>query len=137
MTPQMKKQLKEIAGLILALGVLQLGVFAFLTRAMNLYFLRSLAGTAAGCLIAVISMVMLAVGIENAVDKGEKGAQAAMSGGYMLRLAVTAVYVFAVIKLPGIFNIWAAVIPLIFPRLAIMIINLKNSKSHKQGGDDK
>ena len=137
MTPQMKKQLKEIAGLILALGVLQLGVFAFLTRAMNLYFLRSLAGTAAGCLIAVISMVMLAVGIENAVDKGEKGAQAAMSGGYMLRLAVTAVYVFAVIKLPGIFNIWAAVIPLVFPRIAIMIINLKNSKSQSQGGGDK
>ena len=137
MTPQMKKQLKEIAGLIFALGVLQLGVFALLTRAMNQYFLRCLAGTAAGCVIAVISMVMLAVGIENAVDKGEKGAQAAMSGGYMLRLVVTAVYVFAVIKLPGIFNIWAAVIPLIFPRLAIMIINLKNSKSHRQGGDDK
>ena len=131
MTPQMKKQLKEIGLMILALGVLQLGVFALLTRAMNLYFLRCLAGTAAGCLIAVLSIVMLAVGIENAVDKGEKGAQAAMSGGYMLRLAVTAVYVFAVIKLPGIFNIWAAVIPLIFPRLAIMIINLKNSRSQK------
>ena len=137
MTPQMKKQLKEIGLMILALGVLQLGVFALLTRAMNSYFLRCLAGTAAGCAVAFISMVMLAIGIEKAVDKGEKGAQASMSGGYILRLAVTAVYVFAMIKLPGIFNIWAAVIPLLFPRLAIMAINLKNSKSQKQGGDDK
>ena len=137
MTPQMKKQLKEIAGLIFALGVLQLGVFAVVTRTINTYFLRCLAGTGAGCFMGLLSIVMLAISIENAVDKGEKGAQAAMSGGYMLRLAVVAVYVFAVIKLPGIFNVWAAVIPLIFPRLAIMIINLKNSKSQKQGGDDK
>ena len=134
MTPEMKKQLKEIAGMVLALGVLQLGVCAVLTRAFNSLFLRCLAGTAAGCVIAMISMVMLAVSIERAVDKGEKGAQAAMSGSYILRLAVVAVYVFAAIKLPGIFNIWAAVIPLVFPRLAIMIINLKNSKS-KGGGD--
>ena len=137
MTPEMKKQLKEIGLMVLALGVLQLGVFALLTRTMNLYFLRCLAGTAAGCAAAMLSMVMLAVGIERAVDKGEKGAQAAMSGGYILRLAVVAVYVFAAIKLPGIFNIWAAVIPLVFPRLAIMIINLKNSKSNDQGGGDK
>ena len=134
MTPQMKKQLKEIGLMILALGVLQLVVFALLTRAMNSYFLRCLAGTAAGCAVAFISMVMLAIGIEKAVDKGEKGAQAAMSGGYMLRLAVIAVYVFAVIKLPGVFNVWAAIIPLTFTRIAITIITLKNA-GRKGGGD--
>lgn len=137
MTPEMKKQLKEIGQMVLALGVLQLGVFAVLSRAINLYFLRCLAGTAAGCAVAMLSVVMLAIGIERAVEKSEKAAQSAMSSGYILRLAVVAVYVFAAIKLPGIFNIWAAVIPLVFPRLAIMIINLKNSKSQSQGGDDK
>lgn len=135
MSPEMKKQLKELGAMILALGILQLGVFAILSRFVSVFFLRCLAGTVAGCAVSVLSMVLLGIGIERAVDKGEKKAQASMGGGYMLRLAVVAVYVFAVIKLPAIFNIWAALIPLLFPRLAVMIINLKNGK--KQGGGDK
>lgn len=135
MSPEMKKQLKELGAMILALGVLQLGVFAVLSRFMSLFFLRCLAGTAAGCAVSVLSMVLLGLGIERAVDKDGKKAQASMGGGYMLRLAVVAVYVFAVIKLPGIFNIWAALVPLVFPRLAVMAVNLKNNK--KQGGGDK
>ena len=131
----MKKQLKELVTMILALGVLQLGVFAVLSRFFSFFFLRCLAGTAAGCAVSALSMVLLALGIERAVDKDGKKAQASMGGGYMLRLAVVAVYVFAVIKLPGIFNIWAALVPLVFPRLAVMAINLKNNK--KQGGGDK
>ena len=137
MTPEMKKQLKTIGGMVLALGVLQLGVCAVITRAFNKLFLQCLAGTGAGCVVAILVMVMLAIGIELAVDKGEKGAQAAISGGYLLRLAVVAAYVFAVIKFPAVFNVWAAVIPLVFPRLAIMAINFKTKKSGKQGGDDK
>ncbi len=135
MSPEMKKQLKEIIGFILAFGVLEVGVCAVLSGTLSFSFLRCLAGAAAGCAVGALSMVMLAFSIEKSVAKGEKGAQASMGGGYMLRLAVIAVYVFAVIKLPGIFNIWAALIPLLFPRLAVMAINLKNNK--KQGGGDK
>ena len=135
MSPEMRKQLKELAGFILAMGVLQTGVCAILAGTVNAPFLRCLAGTAAGCFVSILSMVLLAVGIERAVDRGEKKAQASMGGGYMIRLAVVAVYVFAVIKLPAVFNIWAALIPLVFPRLSVMAINLKNNK--KQGGADK
>lgn len=135
MNPEMKKQLREIIGLVLALGVLQAVVCALIAGGFGGLFLRCLAGTAAGCLIAALSMVLLALSIEKAVDKGEKGAQSSMGLSYILRLAVIAVYLFAVIKLPGIFNIWAAAVPLVFPRLAVMAINFKNSK--KQGGGDK
>lgn len=135
MSPEMKNQLKELMGFILALGVLEVGVCAILAGTVSVHFLRCLAGAAAGSAVSVISMIMLAVGIERSVDKGEKKAPASMGGGYMLRLALVAVYVFAVIKLPGVFNVWAAIVPLLFPRLAVMAINLKNNK--KQGGGDK
>ena len=135
LSTEMKKQLREILGFVLALGFVQLLVFFILSRtAVEIPFLRALAGTAAGCAVAVLNMLFLAIGIEKAVEKSEKGAQAAMGGGYMLRLAVIAVYVFAVIKLPGVFNVWAAIIPLTFTRIAIMIINLKNA-GRKAGGD--
>ena len=136
LSPEMKKQLREILGFVIALGFVQLCVFFILGRTMaEVPFLKALAGTAAGCAVAMLNMLLLAIGIEKAVDKGEKAAQAAMSGGYMLRLAVIAVYVFAAIKLPGIFNVWAAIIPLTFTRIAIMIINLKNAGT--KGGDNK
>lgn len=131
MSPEMKKQLKEIAGMILALGILEAGVCALIARGFGPFFLRCLAGDAAGCAVAFFGMLMLAVSIERAVEKSEKAAQTAMSGGYLLRLAAVAVFVFAVIKLPKVFNVWAAVVPLIFPRLAIMLINLKNGGEGK------
>ena len=135
LSPEMKKQLREILGFVIALGLVQLCVFFILGRtAIEVPFLKALAGTAAGCAVAMLNMLLLAIGIERAVDKGEKAAQAAMSGGYMLRLAVIAVYVFAVIKLPGVFSVWAAIIPLTFTRIAIMMITLKNA-SRKGGGD--
>lgn len=133
MSPEMKKQLKEIAGFVIALGFLQLCVFFILGRAtMDAAFLKALAGTLAGCAVAMLNILLLAAGLERAVEKGEKGAQLSMGSGYLLRLAVIAVYVFAAIKLPGIFNIWAAIVPLVFPRIAIMIITFKKSK---QGGE--
>ena len=128
MSPEMKKQLKEIFGFVIAFGFLQLCVFFILgLGAVQVPFLKALAGTAAGCAVAMLNIILLAVGIERAVGRGEKSAQAAMGGGYMLRLAVIAVYVFAMIKLPGAINLWAAIIPLVFPRIAILLINLKNS----------
>lgn len=135
LSPEMKKQLREILGFVALFGFVQLCVFFILGRtAIDVPFLKALAGTAAGCAVAMLNILFLAIGIEKAVNKGEKGAQAAMGGGYMLRLAVIAVYVFAVIKLPDAFNVWAAIIPLTFTRIAIMIINLKNAGI--KGGDN-
>ena len=111
---------------MLAFGFVQLAVFFIYYRAgLSAGFLRALAGTAAGCAAAALNLLFMAVGIERAVEKGEKRAQASMASGYMLRLAALAVYVFAVIKLPSVFNLWAAVLPLVFPRIAIAIINIK------------
>ncbi len=129
LSPEMKKQLREIFGFVLAFGFVQLMAFlayyAYSRAGLPAGFLRALAGTAAGCAAASLNLLFMALGIERAVEKGEKRAQASMASGYMLRLAAMAVYVFAVIKLPSVFNLWAAVIPLVFPRAAIAIINLK------------
>lgn len=132
MNPQLKKQVSEILAAILVMGLVQLAVFFVIGRFTEAAFLPALLGTLAGCLPASLNIVLLARNIEKSVEKNEKGAQYSMSIGYMLRLVLTAAVIFAAIKLPQLFNVWAAVIPLLFPRLAIAFINLK---SKKHGGE--
>ncbi len=132
LSPEIKKQVKTISAAVLAMGLVQLGVFLVLSFTAQVSFAKALAGTAAGCLAAVLNLVLLAVSVEKSVAKSSRGAQAHMTLAYMGRLLLTAAEVIAVIKLPGIFNLWAAVIPLVFPRIAIMLINFK---SKRKGGE--
>lgn len=125
-----KKQVKNITVFIAVLGLTELCVFFVLSCLKALSFLPSLAGTVAGCLFSALNFVLLAFSVEKSLKKGAKGAQAHMSLTYTGRLLLTAVFVFVVIKLPNIFNLWAAVIPLVFPRIAIMLMNFRN-----KGGD--
>ncbi len=128
LNPQLKKQVGEILAAVAVMGFLQLAVFFVVGRFVSVGFLSAFLGTLVGCLLASLNIILLARNIEKSVDKNEKGAQYSMSLGYMLRLALTAVVIFAAIKLPQLVNLWAVIIPLIFPRIAIMVINLKFKK---------
>ncbi len=132
LSPGTKKQIRDISSFVLVLGLVQAVIFIILSLNTKLTLLQGLAGTAVGCLLAVLNLLLLGISVEKSLKKGEKNAQAYMSITYMGRLLLTAVLLIAVIKLPGIFNLWAAVIPLVFPRIAILIINLK---SKNKGGD--
>ncbi len=132
LSPETKKQIGNISSIVLIFGLVQAVVFAVLSRVTSVTLLQGLAGTVAGCLMAVFNLLLLGISVEKSLKKGEKNAQAYMSITYIGRLLITAALLIAVIKLPGIFNLWAAVIPLVFPRIAILIINLK---SKNKGGD--
>ena len=53
-----------------------------------------------------------------------------MSGTYSSRIFLTAVMVFAAAKLDFI-NIWAAVVPLVFPRIAIFVLSVIRKRGVK------
>lgn len=118
--PEVKKQIAQITVGTLILGAAELLVYLIIRRLdLGVVF-----GTLYGCAFTVLSFILLAYFVQKAVDKSENGAKAYMSGTYTLRLLLTAAMVIAAFKIPQI-NWLAAVIPLLFPRLIIMILNLK------------
>ena len=118
--PEVKKQIVQIALGALILSGAELLVYLIIRRMS----LSVLLGTLYGCAFTVLSFILLAYFVQKAVDKSENGAKAYMSGAYTLRLLLTAAMVVAAFKIPQI-NWLAAVIPLLFPRLIIMVLNLK------------
>ncbi len=86
-------------------------------------FSKALLGTLLGYTLASLNFFLLALSVSGSVERGSR------AGGFMLvsytvRLGLIAAVIFAVIKLPTVFNLWAAVIPLLFPRAAITLLTI-------------
>ena len=88
-----------------------------------------LLGNLLGGLLAVLNFFLLGLTVQKAVKKEEKQAKNIMSISQTLR-SVMQFGVAAVGVLLPIFNTWAVLIPLFFPRIAIMLRPLifKNEK---------
>jgi uncharacterized membrane protein len=89
--------------------------------------------------VAIIAN-FLAIGItvQNALKKDEKEAKQAMKASGMIRTFFLFLIALIGVLLP-IFNIWAVLIPLIFPRIAIAIRPLwdKKSATSRENNDEK
>lgn len=129
--PQLKKQVCKVSGICLILSVICAAVFFGLSLVFDYSLKSAFLGVALGTVTAILSFFVLAVNVSRAVEKSSKSAGASMGFGYLFRLAIAGAAVYAAIKLPNIFNVWATAIPLVFPRLAIYIINFT-----KKGGDN-
>ena len=75
-----------------------------------------------GGLVAFLNFFFLALAVEKAVREGENP-KAVVASSYALRMVFIAAMIVLAIKSPY-FNYIAMVIPLIFPRIAIMFNNL-------------
>lgn len=102
--------------MILIMSALELLLFF----AFGYFNMAVLYGTALGALVSFLNFLFLAFSIEKSVNKEKKGAQSVMGTSYSLRLIFIAAAVVFAIKSPHI-NYLSALIPLIFPRIAIMI----------------
>ncbi len=124
------------------------GVLVF-SSAMNLVFvllgrwdLSVLWGTLLGGGWAVLNFLALALTVQKmASDPNEKRGKLTMQLSYTLRMLFTLFIVVLAIKLPGV--CWpAAVIPLLFPRLTILCMQLlgmykpPERAENEKGGDD-
>lgn len=137
LSPDLKKQVKSVCLCVLALGALEFAASFALSLFFEVSLLRALAGDALGCFTAILSFYLLAVSVEKSVQKSSKNAQAFMSLTYMGRLALTAAAVMTAILLPKVFNLWTTVIPLVFPRLAIMLTKTRTKNESINEGDEK
>ena len=116
-----KKITKEIIKMLMSIFIMLIIMVLFF--AIFGYFnLPVIFGALLGGIVAFLNFFFLAVSVENAV-KEDKNPKIVVASSYSLRMLFIGVMIVVAIKSPY-FNYVAMVIPLIFPRIAIMITNL-------------
>ena len=123
-------EIKRLGIGILILSLLMLLIFIVTLGYDNSYLLGALLGAGA----SYLNFIFLAFGVENSVKRSKNAAKGYMGSGYFLRLAFIAVVIYFAINSPYI-NHWAAIIPLIFPRIVIMILGIIDSKKGEKGDE--
>lgn len=118
------KEAFKVSIVIFLLGILEFIAFtAFLSFRSDIII-----GVLYGCAFASFNFFYLAYSVKKSMSKSEKGATAFMSATYSSRIVLTGVMVFFAAKISYI-HFWAAVIPLIFTRIAVFIVSLINKRS--------
>ena len=117
--------------------VFLLGMIEFIAFTVFVSFrIDIISGILYGCIFACANFFYLAYSVIKSVENDKKGAQMHMAGSYTVRLLLTAAMVIIAARV-GEIHFWAAIIPLLFPRLAVHLINLFNFiRSHKNEGSE-
>lgn len=121
-----KKETKYIAYFVLLFSVIMQSVFLVLQKWDYTVFLGNLLSGVA----VVLNFLFMGITVQKAVEKDEKDARNAMKASQSLRT----VFLFVVAVLGAavpVFNIWATLIPLIFPRIAVSLRPLFDRKENK------
>ena len=117
------KETRYIAYVTIILSILMEAVFLII----GMWSYKVLIGNILGAGVAVVNFLLMGITVQNAVQKDEKDAASLMKVSQMLRnlmLLITALLAFL---LPFI-NPAAAIIPLFFPRIAILLIPVRDRK---------
>lgn len=123
--PVVKRESCYVAGVVLVLSALMEAVFLVL----GAWDLTVLLGNLLGALAAAGNFFLMGLSIQKALGKGEKEAAAQMKLSQSLRLIMQLIVLAAAAAAPC-FNLIAAAVPLLFPRIAVMLHPLvKRSKT--------
>ena len=115
------KETKYIASFVLILSVLMQAVFLMISK----WDYTVLIGNLWGIIIAVGNFFVMGLFVQKAVTQDEKDARQTVKASQSLRMA--GIFVLTVIGiLVPFLNSIAVVIPLVFPRIAIMLRPLMN-----------
>lgn len=119
--PEVKKQVLWIAAGEAIMTALMIGVFALLGKFDRTVLFGGIAGGA----LAVLNFLVMAANLSNAADKAvqgdTKGGQAMATMSYAGRMVAIFVVLILLVK-SGLCNVFASVIPLLFVRVIIMVI---------------
>lgn len=110
------KETKYIGSWIVLLSAVMEAVFLVLGKWDYTVLLGNILTGIAG----VLNFLLMGITVQKAVEKEEKAARAAMKVSQMYRTLFMLVVVIIGVVAPC-FNIWAVIIPLFFPRIAIAI----------------
>lgn len=120
------KEAARVSAVIFMLGLIEFILFTlFMSYRSDVLF-----GVLYGCAFASLSFLYLAYCVNQSVKRSESGAKAYMGATYTLRIVLCGVMIVVAAKTDAI-NIWAAIIPLFFQRIAIFIINIFGKRGDK------
>lgn len=125
-----RKETGYIAAGTLILSVLMQAIFLVIGR----WDYTVLLGNILGAIGAVGNFFFMGLTVQSALTKEEKDAKVKMKASQMLRMFLLFIIALSGAVLPC-FQIWAVLISLFFPRIAIMCRSISLSKAQDGGGD--
>ena len=115
--PTVLKESAYISVWVIILSVLMQGVFLIIWK--DSWSLDFLWGNILSAGVGILNFFLMGLSVQKALDKDEKDAKTAMRLSQVYRTLLLFVALVVGIVLP-VFNNWAVVIPIFFPRIAIM-----------------
>ena len=109
--PIIKRDAKYIAMVVVILTVLMEVIFLIIGKWDVTVLLGGLLGAAA----AMLNFWLMALSVQKSLEKEEKDAKGAMKVSHSMRMLMLVVVCAIAALLPGVFNLLATVIPLLFP----------------------
>lgn len=117
-----RREILRVSTGIFILGfVMVLFFFAF-----NITGYEVILGALLGCTFSSLSFALLALSLERSLVKEKSAAGAGLSTSYTARLLGAAAMILLAIKAPC-FNHWAAIIPLSFQQIVIMVLTVADN----------
>jgi len=109
--PAIKRDIKYIAMVVVILTVLMEAIFLIIGK----WNVTVLFGGLLGAATAMLNFVLMALGVQKSLEKEEKDAKSAMKVSHSMRMLMMVVICAIAAMLPGVFNLAATVVPLLFP----------------------
>lgn len=130
-----KEVRREVIRMMITLAPMCLVMYGLFAIA-GYWQLDTVIGTLAGYSLAFLYYFMLACSVETSMTK-ETADEAKLHQfrSYYVRLGVIAIVIVAAIKAPQV-NAWATIVPLVFPRIAVYILNAWDAKKAPQSTND-
>ena len=125
MDPVIKKETTYVGLWVLATCLLVQGVCLLL----GWWSLSVLLGSLLGGVTAVGNFLLMCLMVQKAVTQDEKQAKNTVKLSQSLRLMMQGLMLVLAAVIP-VFNIWTAAIPLLIPRIAISVRELRNAKKN-------
>ena len=125
-TESVYKDALKVTYIVFLLGLIEFILFTVFMK----FRVDVLIGVLYGCTFASLNFFYLAFCVKKCVEKDEKAAKAYMSATYSSRMLLTAVMIIIAAKVKYIY-IWAAIIPLVFTRIAASIVPFLNKRRNK------
>ena len=118
------KETKYIAFWIVVLSIIMEAVFLIL----NKWNLAVLFGNLLSASLGVLNFFLMGLGVQKAVTQEEKEARQTMKLSNMLRMFLMVIVVVLGVSIKAAFDMWAVLIPLFFPRIAMLIRPIFNKR---------
>ena len=125
-----KVVLREIKRVGICTAILT-AIMLVMAAIMGKFDTAVLYGALLGFVVNYLNFIVMSISVERSLSKSKAGATSSMGISYFFRLAMIGAAVYFAIKSPHI-NYVTVIIPLLFTRLSVYILNFSNL-----GGDKK